>query len=149
LWTPLAFAPGDNMATRNNHFLRVVGRLKAGVSLEQAQSEVTAVGKRIVTQSPGNTGVNGEVVALREQFVGDVRRALLVLLGAVAFVLLVACVNIANLLLARASARERELSLRMALGASRARIIRQLLLENVPLALFGGVAGLLLAWWGM
>jgi len=148
LWTPLAFAPGDNMATRNNHFLRAVGRLKAGVSREQAQTEVNAVAQRIATQLPGNAG-SGEVVALREQLVGGIRRALLVLLGAVAFVLLVACVNVANLLLARAAARERELAVRMALGASRTRIIRQLLLENAPLAVLGGATGLLLAWWGM
>jgi putative ABC transport system permease protein len=145
LWTPLTFAPGDNMATRNNHFLLLIGRLKAGVSLAQAQADVNAIAER--TKEFG--AMRGEIVSLREQLVGNVQRPLWVLLGAVAFVLLVACVNVANLLFARAAVREREFAVRAALGASRGRIIRQLLLESVPLALLGGVAGLGLAVWGL
>ncbi len=146
LWTPLSFAAGDNKATRNNYFLRLVGRLRTGVSIEQAQADVGAIAARMKAEFGE---VTGAVVSLREQIIGDVRRALLVLLGAVAFVLLVACVNVANLLLARAAAREREFAVRAALGASRARIIRQLLVESAPLGLLGGGAGLLLAYWGL
>jgi putative ABC transport system permease protein len=146
LWTPLSFAAGDNMATRNNYYLRLIGRLRPGVSIEQAQSDVNAIAERMKAEF-GEVG--GAVVSLREQIIGDVRRALLVLLGAVAFVLLVACVNVANLLLARAAAREREFAVRSALGAGRARIIRQLLIESIPLGLLGGGTGLLLAYWGL
>jgi putative ABC transport system permease protein len=145
LWTPLSFATGDNMDSRNNYFVNLVGRLKPGVTVQQAQAEVSAIAGRI----PENSGLGGRVVPLHEQLVGDVRTALLVLLGAVAFVLLVACVNVANLLLARASARERELAIRASLGASRARIIRQLAVESLPLGLMGGAAGLLMAVWGI
>jgi putative ABC transport system permease protein len=145
LWAPLSFAPGDNMATRNNYFLLLVGRLKAGVSLAQAQTDVSAIAQR--TREFGE--LSGEVVPLREQLVGNVEGPLLVLLGAVAFVLLAACVNVANLLLARAAAREREFAVRAALGAGRARINRQLLVESVPLGLLGGGAGLLLAYCGL
>jgi putative ABC transport system permease protein len=148
LWTPLSFAPGDNMDSRNNYFVYIVGRLKSGVTNEQAQAEVSAIASRIRVDSKP-LSVGGRVVPLHEQFVGDVRPALLVLLGAVAFVLLVACVNVANLLLARASARERELAIRASLGASRARLIRQLAIESLPLGLMGGGAGLLLAVWGI
>jgi putative ABC transport system permease protein len=148
LWTPLSFAPGDNMDTRNNYFVYLVGRLKPGVTIQQAQADVSAIAARIQGESK-NQGVGAQLVPLREQFVGDVRPALLVLLGAVAFVLLVACVNVANLLLARASAREKELAIRASLGASRARLIRQLAMESLPLGLAGGGAGLLLAVWGI
>ncbi|MBD0372276.1 MAG: ABC transporter permease [Pyrinomonadaceae bacterium] len=148
LWTPLSFAPGDNMDTRNNYFVYLVGRLKPEVTIEQAQAEVNAIMARIQSEAKSQ-GIGGKLVPLHEQFVGDVRPALLVLLGAVAFVLLVACVNVANLLLARASAREKELAIRASLGASRARLIRQLAIESLPLGLIGGGAGLLLAVWGI
>jgi putative ABC transport system permease protein len=146
LWTPLSFAAGDNMATRNDYFLQLVGRLKTGVSIEQAQTDVAAIAERMKAEFGEMTGA---VVSLREQIIGNVQRPLMMLLGAVAFVLLVACVNVTNLLLARVAAREREFAVRAALGASRARIIRQVLVESVPLGLLGGGAGLLLAYWGL
>ena len=149
LWTPIAFAPGDNYDTRNNHFVNLVGRLKPGVALQQAQSEVSAIADRMAEQEKGNEGLGALLVPVRDQLTGDVRLAVLVLLGAVAFVLLVACVNVANLLLARAAGREKELAIRSSLGATRGRLIRQLMLESLPLGLLGGGAGLLLAVWGM
>ncbi len=149
LWTPIAFAPDDNMATRNNHFINLVGRLKPGVTREQAQADVSAIARRMEEQEPGNKGLGALVVPMQEQITGDSRKALLVLLGAVAFVLLVACVNVANLLLARTSARERELAIRASLGASRARIVRQVIIECLPLGLIGGLFGALLAIWGI
>ena len=149
LWTPMAFAKGDNMATRNNHFINLVGRLKPGVTPAQAQSDVSAIARAIEEVEPGNKGVGALIVPLQEQLVGESRKPLLVLLAAVAFVLLVACVNVANLLLARASARSKELAIRASLGASRARIIRQVIVECLPLALIGGACGVLLATWGI
>src|SRR5947209_4837523 len=138
LWTPISFAPGDNMDSRNNYFVYLVGRLKPGVTVEQAQADVSAVARQLQQESKEGPAFGGLVVPLHEQLVGDVRTILLVLLGAVAFVLLVACVNVANLLLARASAREREFAIRTSLGASRPRIVRQSLLESLPLGLAGG-----------
>ena len=149
LWTPIAFAPDDNMATRNNHFINLVGRLKPGVTTAQAQSDVSAIARAMEEIEPGNKGLGALIVPLQEQIAGDSRKALLVLLGAVGFVLLVACVNVANLLLARASARSKELAIRASLGASRARIVRQVMIECLPLALIGGICGVLLATWGI
>jgi putative ABC transport system permease protein len=149
LWVPISFAPGDNQNTRNNYFVNVVGRLKTGVTIEQAQADVSTVAGRLRAEGKESESFDGAVVSLREQIVGDARRALLVLLGAVSFVLLVACVNVANLLLARAAAREKELAIRASLGASRLRLVRQLLLESLPLGLLGGGCGLLLAAWGV
>ena len=149
LWRPMAFAKDDNMATRNNHFINLVGRLKPGVTVAQAQSDIGSLAHAIVEIAPENKGVGGLVVPLQEQIAGDSRAGLLVLLGAVAFVLLVACVNVANLLLARASARSKELAIRVSLGASRARIVRQVVIECLPLAVIGGVCGVLLATWGI
>jgi putative ABC transport system permease protein len=149
LWTPISFAPDDNMATRNNHFVNLVGRLKPGVTPQQAQLDVSAIAKSMEEQYTSNKGLGASVVPMQEQIAGDSRKALLVLLGAVAFVLLVACVNVANLLLARASAREKELAIRASLGASRARIVRQVVIECLPLGLIGGLLGVLLAVWGI
>src|SRR6267143_371636 len=149
LWTPISFAPKDNMATRNNHFINLVGRLKPGVTAQQAQQDTTAIAKAMYEEAPGEIGLGALVVPVQEQLAGDSRTGLLVLLGAVAFVLLVACVNVANLLLARASARDKELALRASLGASRARIGRQVIIECIPLGLTGGFLGALLAVWGI
>jgi putative ABC transport system permease protein len=149
LWTPISFAKDDNLATRNNHFINLVGRLKPGVTVAQAQSDVSAIANAMAEIEPANKGLGAQIVPLQEQIAGDSRMALLVLLGAVGFVLLVACVNVANLLLARASARSKELAIRASLGASRARIVRQVIVECLPLALIGGLCGVLLATWGI
>ena len=150
LWTPLSFPPdGFTEDTRALHFLRVVGRLKDRVAVEQAQSDVSRIASQMEEQFPENKGVGGLVVPLQEEFVGDFKLPLLMLLGAVTFVLLVACVNLANLLLARATTRATELAARASLGPGRVRLIRQLLLESLPLCLLGGTSGLLLAAWGL
>jgi putative ABC transport system permease protein len=149
LWVPMAFEADDSMGTRNNHFINLVGRLKPDTTPAQAQADASAIAERIAERFPSNKGVGALIVPMQEQLAGDSRSALLVLLGAVAFVLLVACLNVANLLLARASARQRELAIRASLGASRARIIRQVIVECLPIGLLGGVLGALLAWWGI
>ena len=149
LWTPISFEKGDSLGTRNNHFINVVGRLKPGVTIAQAQADVSAIAHAMAEIAPENKGIGASIVPLQEQLAGDSRKALLVLLGAVGFVLLVACVNVANLLLARASARSKELAIRASLGASRARMVRQVIVECLPLAVFGGLGGVLLATWGI
>ena len=149
LWTPIAFAKDDNFGTRNNHFINLVGRLKPGVTVAQAQSDVSTIARALEQVDPNNKGLGALIVPLQQQIAGDSRKALLVLLGAVGFVLLVACANVANLLLARASARSKELAIRASLGASRARIIRQIIIECLPLAVLGGLCGVLLATWGI
>jgi putative ABC transport system permease protein len=147
LWTPFAFTAASR--TPRGRYLSVVARLKAGVTLAHAQSQMNSVTAQIEKQFPEfDKGWGVRIVPLHEQFVGGIRTALLVLLGAVAFVLLIACANVANLSLSRATARKRELAIRTALGATRARTIRQMLTESILLSLVGGVAGLLLAAWG-
>ncbi|MEP6955524.1 MAG: ABC transporter permease [Chthoniobacterales bacterium] len=134
---------------RGSHSMQGIARLKAGVSLAQAQSDLSTIAANLTQKFPDtNTNFGVGIVPLREELIGDVRTALYVLFGAVLCVLLIANANVANLLLARASARAKEMALRAALGASRARVIRQLLTESVLLAALGGALGLLIAQWG-
>ncbi len=146
IFTPFQFDPAQ--ANRGGHFIRGVGRLKDNVSVEQARAELGAMAARLEQQYPADNTDQGVVVTpLLESMVRDSRPALLLLSGAVGFVLLVACANVANLLLARGTGRLRELALRAAIGADRGQLVRQMLTESVALSLVGAAGGLLLAYW--
>ena len=147
LWAPLALNTAET-GNRALHSLSVVARLKGGTTLQGARVEMETIASRLEQQYPVNTGHSVNLFPLYGEVVGPVRSALLVLVGAGGFVLLIACVNVANLLLVRGAGRQKEMAIRSALGANRARIVRQLLAESILLALLGGTFGLLLAVWG-
>jgi predicted permease len=147
LWVPIAFSPRE-LARRDNHYLAVVARLGEGITVQQAQVDIEAITSRIAQEHPTDAfNLRAYVLPLREQFAGEVRLALIVLLVAVACIVLIACANLANLMLSRAVTRTREVAVRSALGASRGRVMRQLLTESVLLAVLGGTAGLIVASW--
>jgi len=149
IWVPLAWS-NETRAVRGNHNYGVIARLKKNVDMHQAQAELSAISVRLEQLYPeDDKGWGAIIIPLREQLVGDVRPALLVLLGAVAFVLLIACANVANLVLAKTLARRKEIAIRTALGATRLVVLRQILAETVLLSVAGGALGLFLARFGI
>jgi putative ABC transport system permease protein len=151
LWVPLEQSMAKTPKQAENRSLRIfkaVAHLKSGVTLEQAQADVNRIASQLEKQYPDtNAGVQIRFVSIYERMVGDVRPALLIILGTVGFILLIACANIANLLLARTTTREREIAIRVALGAGRWRVVRQLLTESVLLSAIGGLLGLIITFW--
>jgi putative ABC transport system permease protein len=149
LWLPTAFST-ERLAMHDEHYLAVLGRLKPGVTVSQAEAELRSLAQWLRTTYPKENRDRGLVMApFMEELVGDYRPRLFVLLGAVGFVLLIACANIANLLLARGTARSRETAIRAAIGAGRGHLIRQALTESLVLAVSGGLLGLLVGYWGV
>jgi putative ABC transport system permease protein len=150
LWVPLSLSADVLQRSRSYHHLQVIGRLKRGVTLERARTAMDSLMQGIEKANPGNyMGTHCLLRPLHENSVGGLRYVLIVLFGAVGFVLLIACTNVANLLLTRAAAREKEFAIRTAIGASRSRVIRQLLTESLLLSLVSGALGVLLAWWSV
>jgi len=148
LWAPYVL-PAD-ARDFGGRYAEAIAKLKPGVSLQQAQTQLTAIAQALARETPQrNANWGARVIGLADELSGEYRRALVILAGAVAFVLLIACANVANLLLARSAVRQREMAIRGALGAARVRIVRQLLTETLVLALLGGTAGLLVAMWGL
>ena len=149
MWTPLVF-DRDDLHNRGSHYLRVIGLLKPGVSIAQAQTDLRAIAKRSQQQFPEtNSGRDAAVVTLTDDAVRGANTGVPIIMGAVVFVLLIACANVANLLLVRAASRQRETAVRLALGASRMRLIREALTESVLLALVGGALGLFISVWSI
>jgi putative ABC transport system permease protein len=148
LWMPQALT-AEQLSKRGDYNLAVIARLKEGITLDQAQTEMNNIARRVEEQEPQTKGFGVKVISLYEHLVGRSRPALLVMLVAVSFVLLIACANVANLLLARAASRQKEIAVRMALGATRGRIVRQLLTESLLLSTIGGAAGAQLSFWGI
>jgi putative ABC transport system permease protein len=151
VWTPMAFKPDETANdARGGHYINVYGRLKPGVTFASAKAEMEVIAAQLAVQYPDpQKGWGIFMLPLQDYSVRDVKPVLYTLLGAVGCVLLIACANLANLLLARATARHREISIRAALGAGRGRLVRQLLTESVVLAICGGIAGIILARWGL
>ncbi|MEO8662128.1 MAG: ABC transporter permease [Bryobacteraceae bacterium] len=149
LWLPLALDP-EEIGSRTGHNLSVVGRLRAGVTVEQAQADLQSIAGALAVENPiTNSDWSARAVPFQEELVREVRPVLLLLLGAVTFVLLIACTNVANLLLVRASGRQREVAVRIAMGATRGQILGQLLVESLILSMAGALGGLLLAYWSV
>jgi putative ABC transport system permease protein len=152
LWVPLGLDPvtGDGAFTgRGNHYLHVIARLADGVTPEAAEAELRTIAAQLEETYDSNAGVSASVVVLQEELIGRLRPGLLMLFGAIALVLLIACANVANLLVARSSARRMEIAMRVALGASRGRLVRQLLTESVFISVTGGLVGIVITLWGV
>jgi putative ABC transport system permease protein len=149
VWLPMAWKPHDNYDSHNNYFISMLGRLRPGVTQQQVFADLNAIMLGIAQQFPENKGIGAALKPLRDVWLGDARPALMVLVSAVAFVLLIACVNLANLLLARSAARRKEIAIRSALGANRRRLLRQFLTESILLSCLGGAVGLALAYFSL
>src|SRR4030095_13344835 len=149
VWIPMAFSPSERVV-RDTNYLSVIGRLKDGVGLDEARAQMNLLARQIAQQHPElNAGDALKLVSLTEATVGEIRPLLYVLLGAVGLVLLICCANVANLLLARAAQRQKEIAIRTAIGANQTQLVRLLLVESMLLAVIGGLLGCLLAFWGI